>query len=200
MTWFSFVVTWFICFNHSKWSSKRTPRYFTVLVGVKCFPSSLNLRLWSIFFKLERKMINSVFVKLRDSLLAFRHWDRFPRSKFICLALFFSELPHCSLLVSSARWQHIYINHWCTLGKVVVPGQILQIHQLRLVWAMNQNHIMWQIVLCYLDMIQTNFSNQISQVKCWLAPEADQIQPGSHNRNSKTCSSIHADREILTTS
>ena len=80
MAWFSFVVTWFICFNHSKWLPKRTPRYFTVLVGVKCFPSSLNLRLWSIFFELEWKMINSVLVKLRDSLLAFSHWDSFQSS------------------------------------------------------------------------------------------------------------------------
>ena len=101
VVWFSFVVTWFICFDYSKWSSKR---YFAVLVGVKCFPSSLNLRLWSIFFELEWKMISSVLVKLRDSLLAFSRWDRFLRSKFIRLATFFGELSDCSILVSSAKW------------------------------------------------------------------------------------------------
>ena len=26
MTWFAFVSAWFIYFNHSKWSSKRTPK------------------------------------------------------------------------------------------------------------------------------------------------------------------------------
>ena len=67
MDWFSFVLTWFICFDHSKWSPKRTARYFTVLVGVKRFPTSLNLKLSSIFFQLEQKMINPVLVKLRDS-------------------------------------------------------------------------------------------------------------------------------------
>ena len=44
-----------------------------IVVGGKCFPSSLNLRLSSIFFELERKMINSVLVKLRDKLLAFSY-------------------------------------------------------------------------------------------------------------------------------
>ena len=100
MAWFNFVVTWFICFYHSKWLSKRTPRYFTVLVGVKRFPSSLNLKFWSIFFELEWKMINSVLVKLRDSLLAFSHWDRFLKSKFICLATF---LVNC---LTVAYWCH----------------------------------------------------------------------------------------------
>ena len=46
---------------------------FLLVVGGKCFPSSLNLRLSSIFFELERKMINSVLVKLRDKLLAFSY-------------------------------------------------------------------------------------------------------------------------------
>ena len=45
MAWFSFIVTWFICFDHSKSLSQRTPRYFTVLAEVKSFASNLNLRL-----------------------------------------------------------------------------------------------------------------------------------------------------------
>ena len=68
MAWFSLVATWFICFDHSKRSSKRTPRYFTVSVCINLFPSRIILRLGSVFLELGWKIINSVFVTLRDNL------------------------------------------------------------------------------------------------------------------------------------
>ena len=80
MAWFSLVATWFICFNHSNWSAKkRTPRYFIMSFCVNLFPSSLNLRPWSVFLELEWKIINFVFLTLSDNLLALSHWDKFLR-------------------------------------------------------------------------------------------------------------------------
>ena len=67
MTSFSLVATWFICFDHSKQASKRTPRYFTVSVCINLFPSRIILRLGSVFLELEWKIINSVLVTLRDN-------------------------------------------------------------------------------------------------------------------------------------
>ena len=43
MAWVSLVEAWFICFDHSKLSSKKTPRYFTVSVCINIFPSRIIL-------------------------------------------------------------------------------------------------------------------------------------------------------------
>ena len=92
MTWFSLVATWFICFDHSKQGYKRTPRYFTVSVCINLFLSRINLRLGSVFLEPEWKLINSVFVILRDDLIAVNHWDKFKRSRFIRFAKVSGEL------------------------------------------------------------------------------------------------------------
>ena len=55
MAWFSLVATWFVCFDHSKQSSKRTTTYFTVSVSINLFPSRINLRLGSVFWNLSGK-------------------------------------------------------------------------------------------------------------------------------------------------
>ena len=75
MAWFSLVATWCICFDHSKRSSNKTPRYFTMSVCINLFPSRIILRLGSVFLELEWKIINSVFVTVRDNLLALSHWE-----------------------------------------------------------------------------------------------------------------------------
>ena len=98
MVSFNLVVTWFFCFDHSKWSSKRTPKCFIVSFCVNGFPTSLNLRrLW-----VENNQI--VFVTLRDNLLALGYWDKFLTSKFIHFTKIFSELLDLSILMSSAKW------------------------------------------------------------------------------------------------
>ena len=148
--------------------SMSIPRYFTVLGWVKRW-NSLNLRLWSIFFEFKWKLINSVLVTLRDNLLAFSHWDRL-RPKFTRLATFCSEEFDCSMLVSLAKWKSFeYLTHLY----IVAPEEILEVNQFRLVWVMNQTHLMWQTVFSYLSMTQTNFQqlllyhiNQVSQVEC----------------------------------
>ena len=104
MAWFSLVTTWFICFDHSKQSPKRAPRYFTVSVCINLFPSRIILRLGSVFLELGWKTINSVFMTLRDNLLALSHWDKFLRPKFIRFAKVSSELRDRSIFVSSAKW------------------------------------------------------------------------------------------------
>ena len=48
---------------------------------VNLFPSNLNE--WPVLLELEWEIINSVFVTLRDNLLAFIYLDKVLRSRFI---------------------------------------------------------------------------------------------------------------------
>ena len=56
---------------------------------VNLFPSNLNV--WPVLLELEWEIINSVFVTLRDNLLAFIYLDKVLRSRFIRLTKVSSE-------------------------------------------------------------------------------------------------------------
>ena len=80
VVWFSFELTQSTCFVNSRCSSNNIPRHFTVLMGVSLVPLSLYLTLQSSLVFLEWKMINSVFLTFKESLLAFNHRKRLLRS------------------------------------------------------------------------------------------------------------------------
>ena len=72
---FTFTWTWAICLLHYRCSSRRIPRYLTVFTGVSLSPSSLNLTPLTMFVVFQWKIINSVILTFKETLLAINHWS-----------------------------------------------------------------------------------------------------------------------------
>ena len=56
-----------------------------------------------MFAAIRPKIINSVFLTFKESLLAFNHYDKLLRSWFNSLAKTSSDLPDCRIFLSSAK-------------------------------------------------------------------------------------------------
>ena len=89
---FSFTWTWASCLLHCRCSSRRIPRYLTVLIGV----------------------INSVFLTFNEKLLAFNYCDKLLRFWLNFLAKISHNLPDCRIFVLSAKWYALkYSRYLC---------------------------------------------------------------------------------------
>ena len=67
-----------------------------------------------MFAAFRRKIINSVFLTFKESLLAFNHCDKLLTSWLNFLAKSSSDLPDCRIFVSSAKWYALeYLTHLC---------------------------------------------------------------------------------------
>ena len=116
-----------------KCSSKRTPRYFTELVGNNIFLSSLILKeLFNFVFCLQNTT-SSAFSIFRESLCALSYIESFLRSWFILFANVSCEWSERITLVSSVKWYALeYWEITMDLEQILEALQILFLWLLRL--------------------------------------------------------------------
>ena len=113
----SFIWTCEIWGEHIKCSCRRTPRYFTELVGNNLFLFSLILKGLFNFVLCLQNTTSSVFSIFRESLFALSHIESFLRSWFILFANVSCKRSERVTLVSSAKWYALeYFRHeWRSL-------------------------------------------------------------------------------------
>ena len=102
--------------GYVRWTPSRTPLFLDLILQwhelVACSNRDvhqennlllchLNLTLWSNGLFFGWNIINSVFLTFKESLLVFKHWERFLRSRFTLLAKLYRDLSEERIFVSS---------------------------------------------------------------------------------------------------
>ena len=100
--WLNLIFTCVICLFQYKYPSINTQRYLTERVGRSLLPSSLNLKLQSVFRFLGLDMPSSVLFLLRVSLFVLNQFERFNKSFLICFDIL-SDGFDCMILVTFAK-------------------------------------------------------------------------------------------------
>ena len=125
MAWFSVVATWFVLIIVS--DHLRGLQGILLCQFVLIFSHLKYLRLGPVFFELEWKIINSVFVTLRDNMLALSHWEKCFRSRFICFAnvssVYTMWLKHIGVISKMIGFR-ILNTFTFTLVNIVLMGEL----------------------------------------------------------------------------
>ena len=134
-----------ICLFQRSCSSIKTPRHLTEWVPASLLPSNLNLKLWSYFKFSWSKDNNSVFFKLRLSLLTLNQFKAF--YKYIIEDILLPILTKSRTI----NW----LSRFCHSGRVFLVVYCDRLYH-RLFWdklKLHRNISLRLVVLVYIQLL-----------------------------------------------